>query len=184
MIVYTEAGRPGEIAFWHTSRKMIVAHDIPLTDIHRFKAFEEKQAIVEQSLHALKIAQHSELGCPDGQIAIERINAAQDAIKAGDLENAANLFASNGLDDSTAQSLLDALVDLRNSASVVYFEHDKGKINHHEGFALLQSGDTLWLLQPIDEPSDSSVMYLRSIATSEIEARIQAMVDRIPISGC
>lgn len=139
--------------FFHTARKMVVYHSVPVTAIHQFIALENKQAMAQSTLSLLDLGTPPALDCPAGELTDEIIAKVRDAIEQNNIEEAKALLNGTDLDPETSKEFMNTLEKPAYNHTVVHFKHDPDGEDTENGFSLLAGENGLWMLQPIREVS-------------------------------
>jgi len=164
----------GENYFFHTSRKMIVMHTMPVTAIHQFIAVEEKTAVARAVLSILSMDSLSKPKCAAGQIEQAILVNARDTAQGQGSEEAFKMLSQTNLGKKTAQELAETLTHPVANTTLAYIKHNvEGQPS--DGFTILQGQNALWLLAPV-EGAKTELISILPVSAEDAARRVKTLM--------
>ena len=177
VVTHNRPNRPTENLFFHTARKMVVMHSMPVTAIHQFVALEEKSDIAKLVTAILNVKEQSILKCPEGQIQDELITQARDAALESGKAKALEVLAKSKLEQSTAGQFATTLTSLVSNTTQVYIKHQKNGDSAADGFTILQGSNGAWILKPIEnDKTAEKYVSLKPTSPKEISEKTRSLI--------
>ncbi len=165
--------RPNQLeqnTFFHSARKMNVIHSIPMTFIHQFVAVEERRDLAQALISTLGIDSATVSGSMTATTQMETLGDAREAAEKGDFDKTVTLLTGGGVAKSVAELLAQSLVKPLVNTTVSFIDH---KNDNFDGFALLQSEETLWSLKPVEPQNNWETVEIRTASSQDIFKQIK-----------
>lgn len=174
VITRNRPNAPEENYFFHTSRKMIVMHTMPVTAIHQFIAVEDKTAIARAVLSILSMGSLSKPKCMPGQVKLTALVNARDAAQEKGAKEAFRILSRASLEEKTAQELAATFAQPVANTTMAYIEH-RLEGQPSDGFTILEGKNALWLLAPIESPKDELISIL-PVSYEDVVQRVKTLL--------
>lgn len=175
LITRTRSKALAENYYFHTSRKMIVMHTIPMTAMHQFIAVEEKSAVTKAILSILDLNSIPAQPYPEGKITRAVLGKARDATLESGSEAVLEILSSQDkMDRETASALAETLAHPVANTTLAYVEK-QGETT--DGCTILQGEEALWLLSPTNDRDDENALVsVRPVSSLDATKHITALL--------
>jgi hypothetical protein len=165
----------GGTRFFHEERNsdVLVEHSVPAPGRHMFASVADRDALANRIAEVLGLAAQVAPLCPGGSLRQSVLTGAPERV-AGQADRAGaltGLFAQAGLPARTAEQLAQTVADPSGNGSVTRADHRTDRV---DGFATLEGGNGLWLIEPIDEEADP-IVRVEPATVQTVRARIDAV---------
>ena len=173
IIARNVSGKPEESYYFHTSRKMVVFHSIPVAGIHQFVALEDRTALTKSIFSLLSLGEVSVVQSRSGTVREEGIVAGRNAIE--NTESAEEILKASGLESEVAKPFAQALTNPSFSITFLHISNQQNGEGQEktDGFSLLKGEDNnLWMLQPLPEQK----VFIEQVDDRQIVQKIRSML--------
>lgn len=170
---HTRSGAETEEYFFHAYRKMFVMHSIPLTAIHQFIAVEDQTAIARAVLSILALPSLPKPKGKSAQIQLSLLEKGRDIALERGAEEAFHVLQTE-LDDETARELARTLAEPTTNTAFAYLDH-RAAGRPPQGLTILQGKQTLWLLQPSEDPQDERTS-IWPLSSEEVIRKVKSIL--------
>lgn len=158
--------------YFHTYRKMLVVHTIPITDIHQFNVVEDKKMALGEIKSFLNYTKTNLQDLPSGKVELDALLKISEVALEKDGEITFQLLIDIGLDKNIAKAFAQTLSKPLINTNMAYVPR-AGELT--EGFTILEGRDTLWLIDPVG--GEEKQINLSITSPDEIYKRVQKFVD-------
>lgn len=173
-------GKMDETYYFHTSRKMVVYHTIPVMGIHQFIALPDRATMTTSVFSLLGLGEVSERKDMSGIIAESDISEAQALAEEKGEAAALEKLSTTTLPGEVAQGFASALANQAMSLTLMHAtdQQDGDRKGKLDGFTLVKGADnSLWKLTP--ENKDSAANHqvcIRLVSEADIAQKIRSML--------
>lgn len=161
--------------YFYLSRKMIVMHRTPMTDIHQFVALESKDDILDNiesilNLHPTKSQLHV-----NGSVQRKTLRKVRDiAVKRG-YTDTLKALSKTDFDEETARLLAQTLSTTFVNTTLAVI---KNAGQDADGFSVIDSDEAIWIMSrsEIGKNTDADLMHLSTVSSNDVLQQVAALV--------
>lgn len=160
-----------QIFYFHTYRKMLVIHTVPMTDIHQFMAVDEEKMVFDLLVSFLQLADVDDQRFDPVELELVSLLEARNiAVKQG-TSPAFQYLVKNGLHKEIAQTFAESLAKPCLTTTVSYVAQS-GEVT--EGFTIIFDATHFWLISPSATGNES--VEIKVTSRNEITEKVKKFV--------
>jgi len=161
--------------FFHTSRRMHIAHTVPITMIHHFLALEDRSNWIKSILSALSLnSEFTNQTQVSAVLPMKSLADARETAIQGGGNAALEMLVSHALEGQSAECLSRALAQATSNTVFSFIDHGK---DHVEGFSLMQTPDKQWLIEPLPGSNEHfESVRIQTVSEKEIIQKVKSLL--------
>ena len=160
-----------ESYFFHTSRKMIVLHTVPIMAIHQFIALENRDAVVRAAVSVLQMGESASPQCPAGDLEQDVLIKAKEISEKRGVDGGKSVLSKTSLDPSTVREFSNTLASFVADTTFAFIKHSSQKESAN-GFSILQGSNGTWLLIP----GEKGRIGIQPVSSKDVFTKVMTLI--------